>query len=96
MAAHASIFAGEILLVLGSEFGIESNRMAATAGNWSFLTDIIVVTIGTFITVLIRMDKMSKNHPSATVVHNDPDRIFLHRRRKKKSCYSRYGQNSNN
>ncbi len=96
VTAQTRFFTGKILLMFSPEFGIESNRMTASARNRSFLTDIIVVTVGTFVAILIRMNEMSKNHPAATVVHHNTGRVFLHCRRKKKPGNCRNGQDSNN
>jgi len=96
MATQTCFLGGKILLVFSPEFGIESSRMTSSASNRSFLTDIIMVTVGTFVAKLVSMGEMVKNYPAATVVQDDTRRIFLHCRREKKPCQCRNGQNSNN
>jgi hypothetical protein len=86
----------EILLVFSPELVIERCRMTVTASDRPVLTYIVMMTVGTFVTILINMIKMSKNNPAATVIQNNTGRVFLHCGREKKSGNCRNGQDSNN
>jgi len=96
VAAQTRFFTGKTLLVFSPELGVKSYGMTAAARNGCFLTDIVMVTIGTFVSIFISMDKMGENNPAATVIQYDSGRVFLNRGRKKETGCSRNGQNSNN
>lgn len=96
VAAQARLFTGKTLLVFSPELGIKGSRVTGAASDGCFLADIIMVTIGTFVSILIRMDKMGENNPTATVIQYDTCRVFLNRGRKKETGCSRNGQDSNN
>ncbi len=89
MTTQACFIIRKIFLMISPKFIIKSCGMAASAGNRSVLTDFIMVAVGTFVSILISMNEMGKNNPSATVIHHDTGRIFLHCWREKKSGYCR-------
>lgn len=55
MATQTCFLGGEFLLVFSPEFGIKSSRVTASASNGCFLTDLIMVTVGTFVAELVSM-----------------------------------------